>query len=86
MQRPTLLIMSFSRIAADARLLKQIRAFAGEYRVTTCGYGPQPFEGVEHLELDDTLSKRVKQAQGVALQGQCHGHQALEIARRRLSD
>lgn len=67
MQRPTLLIISFSRIAADARLLKQIRAFAGEYRVTTCGYGPQPFEGVEHLELDDTLSKRVKQAQGVAL-------------------
>lgn len=67
LQRPTLLILSFSRIAADARLLKQIRAFAGEYRVTTCGYGPQPLADVEHLELDDTLSKRVKQMQGAAL-------------------
>lgn len=35
----------------DARLLKQINLFKDEYDVTTCGYGPTPAEGVEHIEI-----------------------------------
>lgn len=71
-QRPTLLIISFSRIVADARLLKQIRAFAEAYDVTTCGYGPQPDPRVEHIELDDAFSTSLKRLQGVALRARRH--------------
>ena len=46
-----LLIISFSPIARDARVLKQVRLFSPKYEVTTCGFGPAP-EGVKrHLEL-----------------------------------
>lgn len=55
MPRPSLLILSFSPIAADARVLKQVRLFADRYDVTTCGFGPAPtgdgLEGVRHVEI-----------------------------------
>jgi len=50
-ERPSLLIISFSPIVDDARVLKQVRAFADRYRVTTCGYGPAPDGAAEHLEI-----------------------------------
>ncbi len=50
--KPSLLILSFSDIANDARVLKQVREFSSRYRVTTCGFGQQPHPGVEHLEVD----------------------------------
>ncbi|WP_182353682.1 glycosyltransferase family 1 protein [Flaviflexus huanghaiensis] len=53
--RPTLLILSFSPIAADARVLKQVRLFADVYDVTTCGYGPMPEGVVEHIRIPDEL-------------------------------
>ncbi|MBS3182056.1 glycosyltransferase [Leucobacter manosquensis] len=71
-QRPTLLIVSFSRIVADARLLKQIRAFTPDYEVTTCGYGPQPDENVAHIEIDDAVSTQLKQLQGIALRARLY--------------
>lgn len=47
----TLLIVSFSNISQDARVLKQVRLFRDRYRVITCGEGPAP-EGVsEHIQL-----------------------------------
>ncbi len=49
--RPRLLIVSFSPIASDARVLKQVNLFAADFDVTTCGYGPAPAEVVEHLEI-----------------------------------
>ncbi|MFB7251796.1 glycosyltransferase [Microbacterium sp. NPDC056234] len=51
MNKPSMLIISFSPIASDARVLKQVRGFAEEFDVTTCGFGPQPDERVEHIEL-----------------------------------
>jgi len=51
MTRPSLLILSFSPIASDARVLKQVHLFAGELDVTTCGYGPAPEGVIEHLEI-----------------------------------
>lgn len=48
---PRLLILSFSSIAGDARVLKQVRLFAERYEVTTCGFGPAPEGVAEHLEL-----------------------------------
>ncbi len=53
MSRPRLLVLSFSNISADARVLKQVKFFADDYEVTTCGYGPSPDPRVRHLQLDD---------------------------------
>ncbi|MEO5533997.1 MAG: glycosyltransferase family 1 protein [Pseudolysinimonas sp.] len=58
MTRARLLILSFSDISADARVLKQVRFFADRYDVTTYGYGPSPDPRVEHVRLDDTLGVR----------------------------
>ncbi|MEK8228005.1 hypothetical protein NKG05_20820 [Oerskovia sp. M15] len=40
--RPRLLILSFSPIVNDARVLKQVEEFREDYEVTTCGYGEAP--------------------------------------------
>lgn len=58
--RPRLLILSFSRIPADARVLKQVLRFADEYDVTTCGYGDQPDPRVTHIRIPDdkTIDER----------------------------
>lgn len=49
--RPSLLIISFSTIAGDPRVIRQVRAFAPMYDVTTVGYGPAP-DGVNgHVEV-----------------------------------
>jgi hypothetical protein len=56
--RPRLLILSFSDIAADARVLKQVKYFADHYDVTTYGYGPVPDPKVRHLQLPDTHDVR----------------------------
>ena len=53
MTRPRLLVLSFSPIASDARVLKQVRLFADRYDVTTCGYGPAPEGVVRHLRVPD---------------------------------
>ncbi|WP_339618283.1 glycosyltransferase family 1 protein [uncultured Salinibacterium sp.] len=52
MTKPSLLIVCFSDISKDARVLKQVRAFAEQYSVTTCGFGETPVAGVEHLRAD----------------------------------
>ncbi len=53
-RRPSLLIVSFSEIANDARVKKQVDLFAERYRVTTCGFGEQVRDDVEHLRLVDS--------------------------------
>ena len=49
--RPTLLIVSFSDIANDARVKKQVLRFAEDFRVTTCGFGQALREDIEHLAI-----------------------------------
>ena len=53
MSRTSLLIISFSEIRSDARVLKQVREFTRDFDVTTCGYGEQPDGVVEHIRLPD---------------------------------
>ena len=53
--RPRLLIMSFSPLRSDARVLRQIRLFTSRYAVTTLGYGDAPDDVVEHLRLPDDV-------------------------------
>lgn len=54
--RPSLLILSLSDISMDARVLRQVRLFAEQYRVTTCGFGTQPVPDIEHIELEPDRS------------------------------
>ncbi|MBT1003038.1 glycosyltransferase [Paenarthrobacter sp. DKR-5] len=52
-ERPLLLILSFSPIRSDPRVLKQVELFKDKYRLATCGYGAAP-EGVEeHYALPE---------------------------------
>lgn len=52
MSRPSLLILSYSPLHRDARVLRQIRLLVDDYDVTTCGYGPSPDPRVvEHREI-----------------------------------
>jgi hypothetical protein len=67
MSTPRLLIISFSHIASDARVLKQVRHFAQKYDVTTCGYGPAPVEGVTHVQLPDSAGFRRWTRRDIAL-------------------
>lgn len=54
-RRPRLLILSFSPIASDARVLKQVRLFIPTHEVTTCGYGEAPDGVARHLRIPDEL-------------------------------
>ncbi len=55
MTRPSLLVISFSRVVDDARVLKQVRLFSRDYDVTTCCYGPAPDGPVGHVQIPDDL-------------------------------
>ncbi|PYD00203.1 glycosyltransferase family 1 protein [Microbacterium esteraromaticum] len=55
--RPRLLILSFSPLHRDARLLKQINGFADRYDVTTCGFGPSPRPDITHLRVDELKTR-----------------------------
>ncbi|MFE4227732.1 glycosyltransferase family 1 protein [Arthrobacter sp. NPDC056886] len=48
---PRLLIISFSPIRSDPRVLKQVGLFSGKYHVITCGYGAAPDGVDEHFAL-----------------------------------
>lgn len=49
-----LLIISFSNIATDPRVIKQVQLFVGKYEVTTCGFGETPPHVSKHIQLTDS--------------------------------
>lgn len=48
-----LTIVSFSTLARDPRVQRQIDRFAQEHDVTTVGFGPSPHSAVRHIELPE---------------------------------
>ncbi len=50
---PRILVISFSPIHRDSRVLREISALAHHGRVTTVGYGAQPAGSAEHLRIPD---------------------------------
>jgi hypothetical protein len=50
-----MLILSFSPIAGDARVLKQVARFTQDFDVTTCGFGPAPAGVARHIQVPDGL-------------------------------
>lgn len=53
--RPQILVLSFSRIVRDPRVLRQITVFGKFADVTSCGYGPSPEGVVRHIEVPADL-------------------------------
>lgn len=51
--KPAMLILSFSEIVNDARVLKQVNLFKDDWAITTCGYGPAPEGVVDHLQVPE---------------------------------
>jgi hypothetical protein len=51
----SVLIMSFSRLTRDPRVLRQIRALAADYEVHTVGYGEAPDGVATHVRVPDEL-------------------------------
>ena len=53
MSPPRIVIIAFSPIASDARVLKQVRLAAALGEVITCGYGPAPDGVAAHHQIPD---------------------------------
>ncbi|WP_103063656.1 glycosyltransferase [Actinomyces qiguomingii] len=71
--RPTILVISFSPIARDSRVLREISALAEVGEVTTVGYGPTPPHAANHLQIPDSAPSLPQTPSGV-----------LKLATRRL--
>lgn len=65
-QRPSILVISFSPIHRDARVLREIGALAEVGEVTSIGYGPQPPHVTEHLRIPDGAPSLPQTPAGVA--------------------
>lgn len=63
-----LLIVSFSPIHRDPRVLRQVDLFRDDYDVVTCGYGSAPDGVVDHIQVPDHLKAwRASKVQALAL-------------------
>lgn len=51
--RPRVLVLSFSPIIRDPRVLRQIRLFRDFADVISCGYGEAPEGVIEHIQIPD---------------------------------
>jgi hypothetical protein len=65
-RRPTILSVSFSPLARDARVLRQIEVLSRHGDVTTLGYGEEPPHAAEHLRVPDGLASLPRTPLGVA--------------------
>lgn len=63
---PRILVISFSNIASDARVLREISAVAKHGHVTTVGYGIKPSGAEEHLQIPDDALSLPKTVPGIA--------------------
>ena len=50
-----MLIVSFSDVCADARVLKQVNEFSRDFEVTTCSYGERPDGSSHHVRIPSDL-------------------------------
>lgn len=74
-----ILSISFSPLARDARVLRQIAVLAEAGDVTTVGYGPQPDGASEHLEVPAGLASLPQTPTGVLRLG-LRAFRAVEFA------
>lgn len=55
MSRPRLLIIAFSPLLSDARVLRQVRLLCADYDLTTVGYGEAPPGVADHIRIPDHI-------------------------------
>src|SRR5690606_1166850 len=77
MTPPTLLLLSFSPIDRDPRVMRQLRLFAPDYDVITCGYGPAPAEAHDHIEIPEQLKPWRASYKPTAVMQELHLHRRL---------
>ncbi|MDO5700753.1 MAG: glycosyltransferase [Bowdeniella nasicola] len=63
---PTVLVISFSPIARDSRVLRQLSALTSIAEVTSVGYGDPPPGVCEHIRISDDLPSLPQTVGGVA--------------------
>jgi hypothetical protein len=85
-KRPQVLVLSFSRIIRDPRVLRQISLYGEFADVISCGYGPSPEGVARHIEVPEDLpawrSNKVKTA--LYLGARLYGRLYFRAARIRL--
>lgn len=58
-ERPSLLVIAFSTLTSDARVLRQLRLLSETYAITTVGYGQAPHDGgielAGHVQIPDNI-------------------------------
>jgi glycosyltransferase involved in cell wall biosynthesis len=62
-------ILSFSTIARDPRILRQVSALSSHADIVTCGKGPKPPGVVEHLEIPEDAQIIPRSALGLTAMG-----------------
>lgn len=73
-----ILCVSFSDIAADSRVLRQLDVLAELAEVTTVGFGAKPAAATEHLEIDRAPASLPQTPLGVLLLA-LRRHEAVEL-------
>ncbi|MEE6289031.1 glycosyltransferase [Georgenia sp. MJ173] len=77
MARTILLVLSFSVVERDPRVLRQIRLFRDDYDVITCGFGPSPAGVADHIQVPDELRSWRPSFKPVALMLEARLHHRL---------
>jgi hypothetical protein len=76
----TILIICFSKLMSDPRVLRQISALNQDYRVVTCGFGETPEGAAAHYRIPDGLKFRPAGILGLAaLTVRAHGAAAKRV-------
>lgn len=76
---PRILVISFSNIESDARVLREISVVAKHGHVTSLGYGPKPDYVSEHIQVPDSAKSLPQTPLGV-LRLALHLHNQAELA------
>ncbi|MDU5248137.1 MAG: hypothetical protein E6180_07465, partial [Varibaculum cambriense] len=79
MSEKQILVISFSNIAKDARVLRELSAIQPFGHVTSIGYGSKPAFVDEHLQIADQYPSLPQTPLGV-LKLALHMHKAAELA------
>lgn len=76
---PRILVISFSNIESDARVLREISVVAKHGHVTSLGYGPKPDYVSEHIQVPNSAKSLPQTPLGV-LRLALHLHNQAELA------
>lgn len=79
--KQSLLIISYSPIVNDARVIKQVKLFTDRYDVTTCGYGEAPAGVVDHIQIPDELVYWKKDRKALLLRQYAKVYSEQEVTR-----